>query len=151
MKVPLLNLASSHTSSISSTTNPSYLENPFETAEVIEEYDDKDLEAENPFEGSEIEYSESDEDIEDNVPLSRLASHLDRSTFRQRSWSAIDLGYEAPGSRVQPRPTSENILSTYSSIDSRKRSSEIAASTSLVNSVLEHARKQSSLDRVQVR
>ncbi|RKP06083.1 Dbl homology domain-containing protein [Thamnocephalis sphaerospora] len=137
------------------------LENPFETAEVLDDEQDSSNSdgegTENPFECSELEYSEEDDDDDDddNLPLSAtlcppmgvISGQLDKFTLRQRSRSEATLTCDQPGSRLPARPLSNGSLSPGLSMEQRRASVGTAVGDSFVLAVLERAKEQNSIDR----
>ncbi|KAI9596738.1 Dbl homology domain-containing protein [Syncephalis fuscata] len=148
------------------------IENPFETAEIIEDdgiYGSTDEPLENPFECSELEYSEDDSDAEDNRPLSAMAaihlasrpmSNLSHTVhglgLRPRSRSHINLhqmnhdndsGYYTMNGRSHT--TNGGLAPPHPRIEQRRASMDASTTDQFIVAVLSHANKQNSVDRAQ--
>jgi hypothetical protein len=151
------------------------VENPFETAEIIEDdsaYDVTDTLLENPFECSELEYSEDDDDNvvddDDDRPLSTM------TTIRLPAGPLLNLQKEALNWSQRPRSKSQINLSrlnydgnhyalnakSHSSnstlappppeLPPRRASFDTPSNNNFVTTVLTYANKQNSVDRAQV-
>ncbi|RKP24942.1 hypothetical protein SYNPS1DRAFT_29314 [Syncephalis pseudoplumigaleata] len=154
------------------TTSPdqSEPENPFETAEIIE--DDDGISGsgsgallENPFECSELEYSEEDDDDDaedDNRPLSTLrlpagpvlqvqAEALDWSG-RPRSRSHVNLSqldYEQESHALNGKAhsASNSLAPPPPRLPPRRGSFDTSSDNHFVSTVLNYANKRNSVDR----